>query len=126
MKFRKINHRDLDKDVLISAPRKVKIYREGRFLMLNQDKVLEIITEKRYTGDTLRVFLFFISITEYDNRIKGYTQKKISEKIKINQSKVSTAIKDLESDGIIFKDEETRDYYFTDELLTKGVQKYKK
>ena len=126
MDRRKIGLRDLDKDVLISAPKKVKIYREGGWLMLSQDKVLEIVTEKRYTGDTLRVLLFFISMTEYDNRIKNYTQKKISEKIKINQSKVSTAIRMLEADKIIYKhDDETRDFYFSDTLLTKGTKKYR-
>ena len=121
---RKIQFRDLDKDIIISVPRKVNKYRKGGYLMLNQDKILEIVTEKRYTGDTLRVLLFFISITEYDNRIRGYTQSKIAEKIKITQSKVSTAVKTLIADSIIFKDEDTRDYYFSDDLLVKGTQKY--
>jgi len=123
---RKIGMRDYDKDVLISAPRKFKIFREGGFLMLSQDRVMEIISEKRYTGDTLRVFLFFIAVTEYDNRIKGYTQKKIAEKIKITQSKVSSAMKMLIDDGIIYKDEDTRDYYFAGDLLQKGTYKYVK
>ena len=127
MDKRKIGLGDLDRDVLISAPKKVKVYREGGWLMLSQDKVLEIVTEKRYTGDTLRVLLFFISMAEYDNRIRNYTQKKIAEKIKINQSKVSTAVKILEADKIIYKpDDETKEYYFSDSLLTKGTHKYQK
>jgi len=127
MNKKKIGLRDLDRDVLISAPKKVRIYKEGRWLMLSLDKVLEIITEKRYTGDTLRVLLFFIAMTEYDNRIKNFTQKKISEKIKISQSKVSLAIKTLEADKIIYRpDDEEKMYYFSEELLIKGTQKYQK
>jgi len=126
MKKRKVDINDLNKEILISSQRKTRIYREGGWLMLSQDKVLEIVTEKRYTGDTLRVLLFFISMTEYDNRIKNYTQKKIAEKIKINQSKVSSAIKILEADKIIFQpDEEVKEYYFSEQLLTKGTHKYR-
>lgn len=121
---RKIGLRDLEKDVLISVPKRVNKFRKGGFLMISQDKMQEIVTEKRYTGDTLRVLLFFITITEYDNRIRGYTQKKIAEKINITQSKVSSAIKCLIEDGIIYKDDETRDFYFSNDLLVKGTQKY--
>jgi DNA-binding MarR family transcriptional regulator len=124
---RKLGLRDLDKDILISVPRKVKVYREGGWLMLSQDKILEIVTEKRYTGDTLRVLLFFISVAEYDNRIRNYTQKKIAEKLRIGQPKVSIAIKILERDRIIYvPDDETKEYYFSNDLLTKGTHKYKK
>jgi len=122
---KKIGFRDLDRDVLISAPRKIKIYEEGHWLMLSQDKVLQIITEKKYTGDTLRVLLFFIAVTDYDNRIKNFTQKKISEKIKISQSKVSLAIKALQADKIIYMpDDDEKMFYFSDDLLTKGTYKY--
>ena len=39
---RKIQFRDLDKDIIISVPRKVNKYRKGGYLMLNQDKILAI------------------------------------------------------------------------------------
>jgi DNA-binding MarR family transcriptional regulator len=89
--------------------------------IISQDKILEIVINKHYTGSVFRLLLFFMAITEYDNRIKYYTQKEISQKIKMTQSEVSAAIRTLDTDGIIKKD--GRDWYFSDELLVKGNSK---
>jgi DNA-binding MarR family transcriptional regulator len=87
--------------------------------VVNQEKVEEMIKSKKYTGETLRLLLFFMSVVEYDNRIKAYTQAQIAEKTSMRQPQISRAMKDLEKDEIIIKD--GRDYYFSTEFLAKGT-----
>jgi hypothetical protein len=119
---RRVSRQDINKEVLISAPKRNFKFKRGDFMIICQSKMQELLVNKSYVGDTLRVLLFFISITEYGNRIKYYTQREISEQIKVNQAKVSAGIKALVADNIIYKD--GRDYYFNDELLIKGYEDY--
>jgi len=119
IKTRKIGVSDFDKNVIIESRRKNLNYKKGWFFVVNQEKVQEMIKNKKYTGETLRLLLFFMSVVEYDNRIKAYTQTQIAEKISMRQPQISRAIKDLESDRIIIKD--GRDFYFSTEFLTKGT-----
>jgi len=59
------------------------------------------------------------------NRIKTFTQVKIAEEINSSQSNVSKALKKLEKDGIIYKDD--LDFYFSDKYIKySGDDKRKK
>lgn len=119
---RKVLNQDLGKEVLITATKRNFKYKRGDFMIICQSKMQEVLINKNYVGDTLRVLLFFMSVTEYGNRIKYFTQREISDKIKMGQSKVSAAVKALVADNIIYK--EGRDFYFNDDLLIKGYENY--
>jgi DNA-binding MarR family transcriptional regulator len=121
---RKVLNQDLGKEVLISTTKRNFKYQRGDFMILCQSKLLEVLRDKSYVGDTLRVLLFFMSCTEYGNRIEYYTQREIAEQIKVAQPKVSAAVKALEADKVIYKGKNGRDYYFNDELLLKGYEDY--
>lgn len=122
LRVRKVDENDLDKNILIETKRKNLNYKKGLFFVVNQEKVQEILKNKKYKGESLRLLLFFMSIVEYDNRIKSYTQIQIAEKTAMKQPQISRAMKELESDGLIYKD--GRDYYFNEDFLTKGSWRY--
>jgi hypothetical protein len=102
-------------------------YKKGRFAMYNQGEeeynpFIELSSVK-YAGETLRLFLFYMGVVQYDNRIKSYTQQEISDITNIARTNISKANKILMEDGIIYKD--GRDYYFNDKYLVKGLKRYK-
>jgi len=102
---------------------------KGRFCMLNQGETKETnpyikLASVRYAGETIRLFLFYMGVVEYDNKIKRYTQPEISEMINIAVSNISKAKKILEADGIIYKD--GRDFYINEKYLIKGLKKHKR
>jgi len=123
LQIRKVKLDDLDRNILIETKTRKLNYKKGWFFVVNQEKVQDMIRNKKYNGETLRLLLFFMSIVEFDNRIKAYTQKQIAEKTGMKQPQISRASKELEIDNIIFKD--GRDYYFNDEFLTKGTWNYR-
>jgi DNA-binding transcriptional ArsR family regulator len=109
-------------------------YEKGFFGMFNQgaknvegvqdyNPFIELANIK-FGGETLRLFLFYIGIVEYDNKIKRYTQVEISEMIGMAAPNVSNANKKLLEAGIIYKD--GRNYYFNDKYLVKGLKRYKR
>lgn len=111
--------KDIGKELFIKTKKRVINYKKGEFFVVNQEEIKKIIQDKKkYTGETLRLLLFFMSIVEYDNRIKGYTQTQIAEIMGVKQPQISRAMKELESSGIIVK--EGKDYYFNSNFLTKG------
>ena len=97
--------------------------------MLNQGEAndtnpfIELSTVK-YAGETLRLFLFYIGIVEYDNKIRRYTQPEISEMINVAVPNISKANKILVENGIIYKD--GRDFYINEKYLLKGLKRYKR
>jgi hypothetical protein len=123
-KIDKIGFRDLGTTVLHHFPKRNNKYRRGKFLLLNQDKVMEICTGKRYPGYVLRVFVYFFGLVDYGNRIPYLSQAAISKNIKITRPEVSLALKILKEDGIIFKKEPYKDFYFSEDLLMKGNEYY--
>ena len=126
MKYRKVGLKDIGSQIFHHFPKRNNKYRRGRFLQLNQDKVIEICTNKRYTGSIMRVLYYFHGLTEYGNRIPYLSQTTISKTLKMTQSEVSNAIKMLEEDKIIFKKTPYKDFYFSDDLLMKGNAYYQK
>ena len=127
MKFkRKVSPKDLGKEVYYVFPKKNNIYRRGRFLQLNQDKVIEICVNKEYPRATLAVLYYFHGLAEYGNRVPYLAQTEIAKTLKMTQSEISKAIKQLENDKIIFKKPPYKDYYFSEELLMKGNRYYEK
>jgi hypothetical protein len=102
-------------------------YEKGYFGMFNQgsedyNPYVELAATK-FNGETLRLFLFYIGVVEYDNKIRRYTQQEISEMTTIAQPNVSKFTKTLIEAGIIYK--EGKDYYINDKYLVKGLKRYK-
>jgi DNA-binding MarR family transcriptional regulator len=124
MKYRRVGLKDIGSQILHHFPKKNNKYRRGRFLQLNQDKVIEICSNKRYSGSIMRVFYYFHGVVEYGNRIPYLSQSAISKILKMSQPDVSNAIKILEEDRIIFKKQPYKDYYFSEDLLVKGNSYY--
>ena len=119
MKKHEIEINDIGKEVFIKTKKHKINYKKGAFFVVNQEEIRKIIQDKkRYTGEVLRLLLFFMSIVEYDNRIKGYTQTQLAEIMGVKQPQISRAIRELQNAKIIIKD--GRDYYFNPQFLTKG------
>lgn len=119
LKKEEIEVKDIGKEVFVKTRKRKINYKKGAFFVVNQEEIRKIIQDKkRYTGEVLRLLLFFMSIVEYDNRIKNYTQMQLAELMGVKQPQISRAIKELQESEIIIKD--GRDYYFNSRFLTKG------
>lgn len=117
---------DLVLNVIPPKKKRNKSYKKGGFFLINQEKLTELLknkeTSKRLTGETLKLLLFYQSLVEYGNRIKGYTQIQMSEMTGMKQSQISRGTKELVSLDIIYK--EGRDYYFNNDFLMKGDEAF--
>lgn len=74
----------------------------NRWMMTFQDSLEMIATDEDMTGQTLKVMLLLMSNLEFENYIT-IKQVTIAEKLKINKSDVSKAMKLLVNKGIILK-----------------------
>ena len=105
----------------------VKKYKEGYFGMFNQGdeytNPLEELAGIKHAGETLRLMLFYMSILDYNNRIRNLPQREIAERINMTRPNVSKANKALEKAGVITRI--GRDYYFNDKYMLKGIRRYK-
>lgn len=71
--------------------------------LMNSQKALEILaTDKNLTGEMLRVFLFLCSKSDFNNWIQ-VTQLEICNKLDLQKSNVSRAIKQLVNKNIILR-----------------------
>jgi hypothetical protein len=104
-------------------------FKKGRFAMINQGEdnnanpFIELAS-KKYRGESLRLFLFYMGVVEYDNKIPRITQVEIAEILNIAVPNICVAKKALLEDGIIYKD--GRDYYLDERFLLKGMKNYKR
>jgi hypothetical protein len=104
-----------------------KKYEEGYFAMLNQGSEnynpYHELSAIRFTGESLRLFLFYIGSVEYDNKIKYYKQREIAEITNISRANISEANNNLLNAGVIYKD--GKNYYFNDKYVMKGLRQYR-
>lgn len=118
----RIGLEDLGEGYLIFHPSRVDKYPKGGFAMYLQQGFLKLASETKFSVSA-RMLFFYMGVVEYDNRIKNYAQREISEMTGITQANISKATKELLEDGIIYKD--GRDFYFNDEYILKGTRKYR-
>lgn len=89
-------------------------FKKGEFYTMNK-KVNTKLKDKKYTGETYRLFFTLLEKIDYNNRIKSFTQTSLGNELGISQSNVSKGLKILKNDGLIYKD--GRDWYFSDEYV---------
>jgi len=99
-------------------------FRKGEFYM--QAFIFDdLIMDKNYNNVDLKLLVALKRRIDYNNRIKGFTQKMLAEEIKSSQANVSRSLKKLETDEIIYKD--GLDLYFNDKYIKySGDDKRKK
>lgn len=75
----------------------------------------DLILDNNYSSIEIKVLYALKSRIDYNNRIKGFKQTEIAERIGSSQANVSRAVKKLLEDKIIFQD--GVDYYFNDKYI---------
>ncbi len=91
----------------------------GRWMKLNQDPMAFLANRKDIRGETLRVFILLTAVADYRNLLP--TQKRVAQKLVINQAQVSRAYKQLSEIGFVYKKE--GNYYLDPRVCWKGTQK---
>jgi hypothetical protein len=104
-------------------------YLKGRFGMFSQGETKETnpfveLSSVKYGGEIFRLFLFYVGVLEYDNKIKHYTQRQIAELTGMARENVNKANKILLNHGIIYAD--GKDYYMDEKYFLKGLKRYKR
>lgn len=89
-------------------------FKKGSFYMQTME-FDKLILDKQYNSTTIKVLLVLKSRIDYNNRIKGFKQVELAERIGSSQANVSRALKLLLKDNIIYLD--GIDYYFNDSYI---------
>jgi DNA-binding MarR family transcriptional regulator len=84
-------------------------FRKGEFFTVHFS-LEELLIDREYSALTLRILALLLTKLDYNNRIKGFRQSDLADRLKSSQANVSRALKVLEEDKIIEKD--GIDYYF--------------
>ena len=97
------------------------------YIMLFQKNIQKIVKEMDLTLTEYKVFLYLLSITDFENFIL-ITQQEMSEELKIKQSNISNALKSLEKKGLIIKERKGRNnfYKINPNIAWKGREKNRK
>jgi hypothetical protein len=98
-------------------------FRKGEFFMVHFS-FEELLVDREYPALTLRVLSLLLTKLDYNNRIRGFRQSDLADRLNSSQANVSRALKLLENDKIILRD--GIDYYFNDRYVKyAGDSKYK-
>jgi DNA-binding MarR family transcriptional regulator len=104
----------IQKDVKILTKHEERHFKKGEFFMA-AFILPELILDKDYSGVTHRVLWYLLLHLDYNNRIRSFKQIKIAERLNVSQSNISSSLKKLLEDGVIYKRDE--DYYFHDKYV---------
>ena len=98
-------------EVKIYVPIQKRHFEKGEFFMTHF-AFLDKVSEKNYSGLTLRVLVRLLRRIEFNNRISIFRQKELAEELKASQANISRVIKILEKDGIIVKRDDHHYYFY--------------
>jgi len=89
-------------------------FKKGEFF-LQTFSLEDLIIERDYSKTELKTLIALKRRLDFNNRIKGFRQVDLAEEIGTTQPNVSSALKRLLKDEIIYRD--GVDYYFSDEYI---------
>jgi CRP-like cAMP-binding protein len=98
-------------------------FKKGNFYMTSFD-LDKLILEKKYGMPTMRVLIVLKARLDFNNRIRTFRQTDIAREAGTSQANVSRALKQLEADKVIIKND--IEWYFNDEFVKGAGDRPKK
>ena len=76
------------------------------WFMASQEALLELATDKEFSGETYRVFFYMAAHLDFENYIR-ISQKEIADQLKLKNTNVSRAVRKLKEKALLVEGKES-------------------